>query len=250
MTRFGNAALALGTFFALVGCADGGNGDKGIVRYSQVVNFIETEDFTPPLVVGRTVLIRLEHAPLGERGFPELGLEVTGGTAQVLPLGFAQFAVRLDEEKDYRFRAKEGTRELDAITVKAKKGASMRFHGKATVTTVGRTGSKSCAKGSTVDLADLVLAPNQDAALFVVPVDGAGKPMLGMLQLTGKMSRADVQLDTPLFFEGGSANALMVKPTLASGPLGDAQLEVSEPAFGSLTQTIRFVAQNAAITCD
>jgi len=250
MTRFGQAALALGTFFALVGCADGGNGDKGIVRYSQVVNFVETDDFTPPLVVGRTVLIRLEHAPVGERGFPELGLEVTGGTSQVLPLGFAQFAVRLDEEKAYRFRAKEGTRELDAITVSAKKGASIRFHGKANVTTLGRTGSKSCAKGTTVDLADLVLAPNQEAALFVVPVDGAGKAMLGMLQLTGKMSRADVHLDTPLFFEGGSANALMVKPTLASGPLGDAQLEVTEPGFASLTQTIRVVANDAAITCE
>lgn len=250
MTQFGKAALALGTFIAFVGCADGGNGDKGIVRYSQVVNFVETDDFTPPLVVGRTVLIRLEHAPIGERGFPELGLEVTGGTAQVLPLGFAQFAVRLDEEKDYRFRAKEGTRELDAITVKAKKGAAIRFHAKANVVTLGRTGTKSCAKGSTVDLAGLVLAPNQEAALFVVPVDGAGKPMLGMLQLTGKMNRPDVQLDTPLFFEGGSANALMVKPTLASGPLGDAQLEVTEPGFASLTQTIRVVAQDAAITCE
>ena len=239
MTQFGKAALALATFFAFVGCADGGNGDKGIVRYSQVVNFVETDDFTPPLVVGRTVLIRLEHAPIGERGFPELGLEVTGGTAQVLPLGFAQFAVRLDDEKDYRFRAMEGTRELDAITVKAKKGAAIRFHGKANV-----------VKSSSVDLADLVLAPNQEAALFVVPVDGAGKPMLGMLQLTGKMSRPDVQLDTPLFFQGGSANALMVKPTLASGPLGDAQLEVNEPGFASLTQTIRVAAQDAAITCE
>lgn len=250
MTQSGKAALALATVFALMGCADGGNGDKGIVRYSQVVNFVETDDFTPPLVVGRTVLIRLEHAPVGERGFPELGLEVTGGAAQVLPLGFAQFAVRLDEEKDYRFRAKEGTRELDAITVKAKKGAAIRFHAKANVVTVGRTGSKSCAKGTTVDLADLVLAPNQEAALFVVPVDGAGKPMLGMLQLTGKMSRADVLLDTPFFFEGGSANALMVKPTLASGPLGDAQLEVTEPGFASLTQTIRVTEKDAAITCE
>jgi hypothetical protein len=139
---------------------------------------------------------------------------------------------------------------VDAITVKAKKGASIRFHAKANVTTLGRTGTKSCAKGSMVDLADLVLAPNQEATLFVVPVDGAARPMLGMLQLTGKMSRADVVLDTPLFFEGGSANALMVKPTLASGPLGDAQLEVTEPGFASLKQTIRVVAKDAAITCE
>ncbi|MBE2253298.1 MAG: hypothetical protein IAE78_27450 [Myxococcus sp.] len=250
MTTVGKATLALGTFFLLVGCADGGNGDKGLVRFSQVVNFVETSDFSPPLVATRTVLIRLEHTSVDQRGYPELNLEVTGGAAQVLPLGFAQYAVRLDEEKAYRFRAKEGTRELDALTVTAKKAAGLRFHSKARVVTLGRTGQKTCAKGSEVELAELTLAPNQEAALFVVPVDGEGKAMLGLLQLSGKMSRADVQLDTPLFFEGGSANALTVKPTLASGPLGDAQLEVTEPLLGTLTQKVGIAANDAVITCD
>ena len=54
---WGKAALTLGTFLVLVGCADGANGDKGVVHFSQVVNFVETNDFTPPLVVGRTVLL-------------------------------------------------------------------------------------------------------------------------------------------------------------------------------------------------
>lgn len=250
MTTFAKAALTLGTCFVLVGCADGGTGDKGVVRFSQVVNFVETNDFSPPLVVARTVLIRLEHAPLGERGYPELALEVTGGAAQVLPLGFAQYAVRLDEERDYRFRAKEGTKEVDALTVRARKGAAVRFHARASVVTTGRDNGKTCATAREVDVAGLTLAPNQQAALTVVPVDGDGKAMLGMLQLTGKMSRSDVKLDTPLFFEGGSANALIVKPTGVSGTLGEATLEVQEPAFATLTQPIRFVAQDAAVTCN
>jgi hypothetical protein len=94
------AALAAFFSLVLVGCSDGGVGEKGVVRFSQVVNFVETDDFSPPLVTGRTVLIRLERADgrvVRERGFPELSLEVTGGAAQVLPLGFAQFAVRLDD---------------------------------------------------------------------------------------------------------------------------------------------------------
>lgn len=243
------AALTLGAFFVLVGCADGGNGDKGVVRFSQVVNFVETDDFTPPLVVSRTVLIRLEHAPLGERSFPELNLEVTGGAAQVLPLGFAQYAVRLDEEKAYRFRAREGTKELDAITVTAKKGASMRLHAKAQVLTRGQSNGKACTRGSSVDLADLTLAPNQEAMVTVVPVDEGGKAMLGMLQLTAKASRPDLELDTPLFFEGGSPNTLVLRPTVLTSTLGDLTLEIAEPAFSTLTQSVRVLKDDATVSC-
>jgi hypothetical protein len=242
-------AVALG--LTLVGCADGGTGDKGLVRFSQVVNFVETDDFRPPLVVGRTVLIRLERAPLGSQGFPELNLEVTGGAAQVLPLGFAQYAVRLDDAAAYRFRAREGTKEVDAITVTAAQGASMRLHGKAQVMTSGVDArGRRCAQGSTVDLADLSLAPNQEALVTVVPVDGAGAPMLGMLQLTAKASRADIELDMPFFFQGGSPNTLAIRPTLGSAALGDATVEISEPDFAPLTQTIRVVGRDAAVACD
>ncbi|MCU0698577.1 MAG: hypothetical protein MUC96_18910 [Myxococcaceae bacterium] len=236
---------------SLQGCADGGTGDNGRVRFSQVVNFVETDDFSPPLVVGRTVLIRLEHAPLGGQSFPELNLEVTGGAAQVLPLGFAQFAVRLDDAAAYRFRAREGTKEIDAITVTAARGASMRLHRQARLVTTGTDASgKRCARGSTVELTDLVLAPNQEAMVTVVPLDGSGAPMLGLLQLTAKASRDDVELDTPFFFQGGSPNTLVIRPTLASGPLGDASVEISEPAFAPLTQPIRVVSSEASVTCD
>jgi hypothetical protein len=236
---------------ALEGCADGGTGDRGVVRFSQVVNFVETNDFSPPLVVGRTVLIRLEHAPLGTQAFPELNLEVTGGAAQVLPLGFAQFAVRLDDAAAYRFRAREGTKEVDAITVRAAKGATMRLHGRAQVITSGTDASgKRCSRGAAVDVGDLVLAPNQEAMVTVVPVDGSGEPMLGMLQLTAKASREDLELDTPFFFQGGSPNTLMIRPTLASAALGDATVEISEPAFPTLTQTIRVVSREASVSCE
>lgn len=250
MTTVSKAVLALGTCFLLVGCADGGNGDKGLVRFSQVVNFVETNDFKPPLVLGRTVLIKLEHPDVGQRSYPELSLEVTGGTSQVLPLGFAQFAVRLDEEKGYRFRAKDGTRELDALTVVAKKGSALRLHGRVQVVTRGTTGTKSCVKSNAVELSELTLAPNQEAAVTVVPVDESGAAMLGMLQLSAKASRADLELDTPFFFEGGSPNTLILRPTLLSAPLGDASVEIVEPGFATLTQPVRILGQNASITCN
>jgi hypothetical protein len=243
-------SLLVGAFMALLGCADGGNGDKGIVRFSQVVNFVETDDFGPPLVQGRTVLIKLEHAPLGEQSYPELSLEVTGGAAQVLPLGFAQYAVRLDDEKTYRFRAKEGTRELDAISVSAKKGARLRLQGRAQVATSGESGGRRCVRAASVDLADLTLAPNQEVALTVVPVDEAGRPMLGLLQLSAKSSRPDLELDTPFFFEGGSPNTLLLRPTVATGRLGDVSVDIVDPAFATLTQTVRVTAQAAPVTCN
>lgn len=245
--------LALVVFTLINGCADGANGDKGVVRFSQIVNFVETHDFKPPLVVNRTVMIRLEHAnAVGTdgRGFPELSLEVTGGTSQVLPLGFAQYAVRLDEEKDYRFRAKEGAREVDVLTVKAKKGASMRLHANASVVTIAKSGGKTCVKATEVPVAGLTLAPNQEATLFVVPLDASGEPMLGMLQLSAKTGgRSDVQLDTPLFFTGSAPNALMVKPTLTSPIAGDSTLKIEEPAFTTVDQVIAFTEKEATATC-
>lgn len=246
-------ALALAMFMLINGCADGANGDRGVVRFSQIVNFVETNDFTPPLVVNRTVMIRLEHANAAGtdgRGFPELSLEVTGGTSQVLPLGFAQYAVRLDEEKDYRFRAKEGAREVDVLTVKAKKGASMRLHETANVVTMTKSGGKTCIKAAELPIAGLTLAPNQHATLFVVPVDASGAPMLGMLQLSAKTGgRSDVELDTPLFFTGGSPNALVVKPTLPSHVAGNATLKIEEPAFAAIEQVVAFAEKEATATC-
>ncbi len=250
MTTSMKMLLSAVGLFVLVGCADGANGDKGKVRFSQMVNFVETDDFTPPLVVNRTVLIRLEHPGVVEQsGFPELSLEVTGGTNQVLPLGFAQFAVRLDEEKDYRFRAKQGALELDALTVHSKKAVAMRLHGKATVVTTAKANGKTCVKAAQSELDAITLAPNQEATYFVVPVDGNDKAMLGMLQLTARTSRPDVVLDTPIFLTGGAPNALTVKPTLTSAAAGEATVEIADPSLPTITQTVRFTSTEATASC-
>ena len=245
------AALAAFFSLVLVGCSDGGVGEKGVVRFSQVVNFVETDDFSPPLVTARTVLIRLERAEgrvTRERGFPELSLEVTGGAAQVLPLGFAQFAVRLDDAASYRFLAKDGAATVDAITVTSKKGARLRPHAKATITTTGRSNGKTCTRSGAVDVEDLTLAPNQTATFFVVPVDEADKPMLGLLQLTARTGRKDLELDTPLFFEGGSPNTLMVRPTQVDTDRGE--LELSDPAFPKLVVPLRVSATEVPVSCE
>jgi hypothetical protein len=240
----------------LVGCADGAVGENRAVRFSQVVNFVETDDFTAPLVVGRTVLIRLERttpATLGSgplprgRAYAELELDVTGGAAQVLPLGFAQFAVRLDDAVDYRFVAKEGTRTVDGITVKARRGAALRLHGTARVTTTAPVPSGGCSQASRVELADVVLAPNQTAEFTVVPLDAVGRPMLGMLQLTARAPTSGVTFDSPLFIEGGTPNALTVQPTPFSAD--EATLELSDPAFPTLTVPLRLTTTAARLEC-
>ncbi|MCA2977857.1 MAG: hypothetical protein INH41_13935 [Myxococcaceae bacterium] len=240
----------------LVGCADGAVGENRAVRFSQVVNFIETDDFSAPLVAGRTVLIRLErttpatldNGPLPRgRAYAELALEVTGGAAQVLPLGFAQYAVRLDDPVDYRFVAKEGTRTVDAMSVKARRGAALRLHGSARVKTSAPVTGGGCSQVSSVALADVVLAPNQTVDFTVVPLDAAGQPMLGMLQLTASAPAGGVTFDTPLFVEGGTPNVLSVQPVRSSA--GDTTLELSDPAFPTLTVPLRMTTTAAQLEC-
>lgn len=254
MTAGIKSGLALVVFALINGCADGANGDKNVVRFSQIVNFVETDDFSRPLVLERTVMIRLEHASaLGAeaRSFPELTLEVTGGTSQVLPLGFAQYAVRLDEAKDYRFRAKEAGREIDALTVRAQKAKAIRLHATAKVFTTSKTAQGvSCSSTTDVPVEGLTLAPNQEATVFVVPVDADGKPMLGMLNLTATTGgRTDVKLDTPLFLTGGAPNALVVRPTLTSPAAGNATVHVVEPSVEAINPVIAFTEKEATASC-
>lgn len=242
--------VAVAAAVLLVGCSDGGVGENKLVRFSQVVNFVETDDFTAPMAQGRSVLIRLERAQgqlLRERGYPELSLEVTGGTSQLLPLGFGQYAVRLDEERAYRFVAKDGDKAIDAITVNAKPASSIRVSAKARVLTSSTVNGKSCVSAADVDAAEVTLAPNQEAAFFVVPLDASKNPMLGFLQLTAKTGREDLELDTPIFFEGGSPNALMVKPKNIA--TDKAELEIREATLGTITVPLKFSTTPATATC-
>lgn len=231
----------------LAACSGGQVGDKGLVRFSQVVSFAEAGDFKAPIAVDRTVLVALQHPnELGERTFPELRLVAEGpGTPGVFPLGFAQFAVVLNAEGDYRLLAKKGEATLDTLAVKARPLSKIRFSSRAELAThkVGDQGA--CVKTQTLRPEEIVLNRNQSARLFVVPVSDDDRPMLGLLQLTAT-GPAYVQLGSPLVGQGKAPNALTVEP---AGTLGEtAELVVKEE--GALEVKIAIPTRDADAPVD
>lgn len=112
--------------------------------------------------------------------------------------------------------------------------------------TVDRSALKSCSQS--VELEKLVLAPNQEAMLMVVPVSAKNEPMLGLLNLTGSLSRTDVETDVPLLGENSNANAIIVRPgpTLVSREPVD--LTLREPAIGGLVVPIA-LSSSTAVRC-
>ena len=69
------ALLALA--MASSACSDGGMGANGLVRFSQIVDFKETDDFTALFMVNKTMMIALQDPEsdwpfTAETTFPEL----------------------------------------------------------------------------------------------------------------------------------------------------------------------------------
>ncbi len=239
--------------FTLTGCfTDGGNGEKGVVRFSQMVNFLETRDFTSPLAVKRTVLVRLEHADtlvtsqLRQAGWPELTLEVqpvNGGSASVFPLGFAQFGVVPQDEGTFRLVARQDGKEVDSLKLTSAAMGSLRFGASAQVT----SSNTSCSRSNSVAVHDLGLATDDRADLVVVPLDKSGRPMLGMLQLTARASSTDVKLDTPMFIEGVVPNTLTVD--VAGGGASNVDVIVQEANGLSAKVTLPLTGSASTVGC-
>lgn len=204
---------------ALTGCnSDGQLGANGLVRFSQVVDFKETDDFTAPIAENKTVMVALQHPDNSDTEglidpdtYPELNLTVEASnpltSGQTFPLGFAQYAVVLDGSGDFRLRANNGEDELDYLEVVAKPIEDIRLSAEAVVTTK----TDECSSSSTESLDDFVLHANQSLTVYVVPVDDAGAPMLGLLHLSASGEGA-LGLDAPLAGHGASANALQIYP--------------------------------------
>ena len=208
------ALLALA--MASSACSDGGMGANGLVRFSQIVDFKETDDFTAPFMVNKTMMIALQDPesdrPLtAETTFPELDLTVDaqdlGNGGDTFPLGFAQYGVVLDGEGDYRLVANQDGEELDHIKVKAQKVKTMRLSKEVTLSAEGQ----DCSNLIDEQLDDLVLHQNQTLWVYVVPLNEDDEPMLGFLNLTAS-GPSHIELDAPLVGHGASANALSITP--------------------------------------
>lgn len=249
-------ALAGVALLAAAGCiSDGQTGERGLVRFSAVVNFADTSDLSAPLATGTTLLVALQ-SPQGLMDGPTLAnltLSVEtpdGSTAgSVAPLGFAQYAVSIDDPGTYALVARDHGTEIDRLPITAANRAGLRLSQHLSVVTTAQGQSSTCVQATDVDtgLDGFVLHPNQSVTMYVVPTDASGNAMLGLLPLSATPA-AGVSLDSPLIGQGVFANGLRVVP---NGSLGDpVTVGIDEVDTGRhLDATIETSSQDAPIQC-
>lgn len=244
--RAGICALAA---LLLAGCglvSDGGAGERGLVRFSLVLDYAASTDFSSPVAVDRTVFVALQHPKEGlldDETFTELTLRVEGpdgdDVESVFPLGFAQYGVVLGEEGRYRLLALQANGEiLDSTELVAEPIDRIDVDKTVRVTTSFDDGMDRCTSLQEMSLDNVVLHANQTVEMFLVPRSKNDEPMLGLLALTAE-GPGSVQLDAPLIGQGRTANALVVTPKAEmadtlSLKIGDAEsseaIEVTLPA--------------------
>ena len=242
---------------ALLGaCSSGQLGAEGQVRFSQVVSFEETTDFGPPIVTNSGMLIQLEDPnPTPEIVNPDLNLVVqdANGTgpsahAEVIPLGFAQFAITLTQGGSFTLVAEEAGKEVDFLGVTAEGASGLRWHPQADVVATTASGSSSsasaCAQTSEVDIGSLVLSPNSSITLHVIPEDSSNDALLGMLQLTAS-STGPVALSGGYLGQGLTPNSITVSP---QGGLGAPATVTVDDAVTGKTISVNIPTQNANAT--
>jgi hypothetical protein len=208
----------------LPGClSDGQLGESGKVRFSQIVDFVETSDFTAPIAVDAGVLLALQHPNGGglvdPDTFAELRLRIEDDGAAgapsekgvVFPLGFAQFGVSFSAAGKYHLVALDGEDVLDELDVDAAKIGGVRLSETAYVTATSPDPNGGvCVSSNSITLGTgaATLHPNETLEVFVVPETTDGDPMLGMLALTASSSSDELHFDSPLVGQGIFANAL------------------------------------------
>ena len=130
----------------LAACSDGQLGDRGLVRFSQVVNFAETSDFSTPIAAQKPMFIVLQRPDgtfLEDDTFTELTLRVEdnedpGKNSEdvvLFPLGFAQYGVILNRPGPFRLVAEEKGVFLDGLVIQSLDMSGIRFASTASVTT-------------------------------------------------------------------------------------------------------------------
>ncbi len=248
-----------GAVALLGGCSSGQLGAEGQVRFSQVVSFEETTDFGPPIVTSSGMLIQLEDPTSSpEIVNPELSLIVQDADgsgpsshAEVIPLGFAQFAITLTQSGSFTLVAQQAGKEVDFLDVSAESASGLRWHAQADVVATSASGSGSsataCASTSQVDIGSLVLSPNTSITLFVIPEDSSNDALLGLLQLTASAT-GPVALSGGFLGQGLTPNSITVSP---QGSLGaPATLTVNDAVTGkTLTLSIPTQSSNASVSC-
>jgi len=231
----------------------GQNGVEGNVRFSQVQHFVETSDFSAPLVTDSGLLVQLEFPNANDEVInPDLTLLVTDGKgntasahADVLPLGFAQYAIALDAPGSYMLVADEDGQTLDTLPITVNGASGLRFHDTADVVVTDTSGNTACGSGAQVSLGDLVLTNDASITFHVVPTDGNGNAMLGLLELTATTT-GPIELTGDYLGQGLAPNSFSVSP---KGTLGaPALITVNDDVTGK-TITFQLQTKDANAGC-
>lgn len=226
--------------------SDGGAGERGLVRFSLVLDYAASADFSSPIAVNRTVLVALQHPKEGlldDETFTELTLRVEGPDGKevesVFPLGFAQYGVVLEEAGRHQLLAVAKSGEVvDSVQIRAEEIDEISVDETVRVTTTFDDGTDHCTSLDEMSLDNVVLHRNQTVEMFLVPRSKTAEPLLGLLALTAEGPQS-VQLHSPLVGQGRTANALIVMPKSEMADtlllqIGDAEsdrsIEVSIPA--------------------
>jgi hypothetical protein len=241
-------AAALTCAAAFAGCAgDGATGDKGLVRFSLIVDYPETSGLEDPVAAGSTLLVALEHPGAAIVTDPPTFTELTlvtqtqsGDDPFVYPLGVAQYGVYFPGEGTYTLVAQRNGQDLDTVKVVAVKPDQLDFASDISITAA----DGGCTSSRTGHPDSLDLARNEIADLSVVP-RAAGKALIGLLQLTASVTDG-AKVDAPLVMPGGQAHQLLVENDGGS----HATLTVKDEVH-ALTKTLSLQLRSelASVTC-
>lgn len=247
------ALLALSTACA---DSDGEAGNAGVVRFSQVLDYGETSDFSAPIAVGRPLFLALQRPKTGfldDETFAELTLRVEGPNGaevgSVWPFGFAQYGVMFETPGVYTLIAERDGAKLDSLPVTVAPLDRIELSPRVQVGTRYQDGRESCTSVEEIDgLENVVLHANQRISLYVVPRDANGRPMLGLLALSAKPVEG-LLYDAPLFGQSRRANALWV---IADGVVdGTATLNITDEDTGeTVTTTFETSSDIVPLDCD
>lgn len=255
-------SMLAGATCALVvfsGCSsDGQLGENGIVRFSQVVHFADTEDFSARLAAKRTLLVALQKPKQAltpdEDTMADVTMEVRKDGNKVdaaWPLGFAQYAINLPDTGTYELVALKDGVAVDHVPLTVAEQKQIRFSAKHHIVTTFNDGQQSCARTETPEtpLADVVLHPNQSLTVYVVPQDDKSAALLGLLPMTAIAPDA-FTVDSQLVGHGAMANSLTITPVSAD-KLGEVQeLSIREEETEQVLKLpIKTAREQAVLDC-
>jgi hypothetical protein len=217
---------------ALSACADSQAGMGGNLRFGQVLQYAETQDFTASIAAGQEMPVAIQGTtrPALLNDYPYLDGTLTasrktdGQSVTVQKTDTGKFKATFPSAGTYVLHATTTKGVEDSLEVEVAQQSQLRL-ARVQRKVITSASSKSC---STVvpDGASLPdLKSNQTLLASIVPADASGNPLLGKLDL--EFTEAGLHATATL---GTSANSYTFGPT--SGTTGPAKVTVKDRVTG------------------